>query len=551
MGSVNPGEGPEKGCPTEAFRFDCQGEKPILAGPRVLRPEIPYLEASMSARNRPRRDKSGFAQAPWMQPKNPFAPMETVTPDGMDRIHANSMRILEEIGLHFLDEDALATLKKAGCKVDGECVFMDREWVMEMVGKAPSTFTMHARNPDRNFEMGGNNMNFGYVSSPPNASDMAGGRRPGNFEDFTNLVRLAQTLNIVHFTGGYPVEPCDIPPDSRHLDCNVVLLTETEKVFGAYALGAERIEDAAQMAMIARGVDEDQMRREPSFFTTINTSSPLRVDGPMLRGMKRMAEWGQATLITPFTLSGAMSPVTLAGALSQQNAEALGTIAYLQYIKPGAPCIYGGFTSNVDMKSGAPAFGTPEYFRAQIAGGQLARRYNLPYRSSGVNASNAPDEQSVYEGMMSLWGCALSHTNLFKHSAGWIEGGLCASFEKVILDAEMLTHLALSLRPIPTEDEDLAFDAIQDVGAAGHFFGTQHTMDRYETAFYSPFLSDWRNFETWEEAGALRCADRAHVIYQQLLGDFQAPATDPGMKEELTEYAVKRTAEIEKNGLEV
>lgn len=506
----------------------------------------------MSSRNRRRRDKQAFVQTPWVQPANPFPPMETVTAEGLERIHDTSMRILEEVGLQFLDDTACAHLKAQGCKVEGETAYLDRAWVLEMVAKAPGEFTLHARNPDHHVTFGGNRMAFGMVASPPNASDNDGGRRPGCMVDFTNLVRLSQALNVVHFNGGYPVEPQDVPVDTRHLDCNRVLLTQTDKAFNAYALGAERIEDAARMAMIARGVDKATMRAEPMFFTIINTSSPLRVDGPMLRGMTRMAEWGQAVVVTPFTLSGAMSPVTLAGALAQQNAEALGTIAYLQSIAPGTPCGYGGFTSNVDMKSGAPAFGTPEYVRAQIAGGQLARRYGLPYRSSGVNASNAPDEQSIYESMMSLWGCAQGHANLVMHSVGWLEGGLCASFEKAIMDAEMIQHLVGALRPIPTEDADLAFEAVRDVlGAGGHFFGLPHTMDRYETAFYSPFLSDWRNFESWEEAGSVRTADRANGLYKHLLESFEAPPMDPAVAEELDAYIARRTAEIAKTGLEV
>jgi len=248
-------------------------------------------------------------------------------------------------------------------------------------------------------------------------------------------------------------------------------------------------------------------------------------------------------VITPFTLAGAMAPVTVAGAVVQQNAEALAGIAFCQIVNPGAPVIYGGFTSNVDMKSGAPAFGTPEYSRAALVGGQLARRYGLPYRSSNANASNVVDAQAAYESEMSLWGAVLGHANLVKHAAGWMEGGLCASFEKVVLDAELLQMMAEFLVPIEVNEATLGLDAIAEVGPGGHFFGAAHTMDRYESAFYSPILSDWRNFETWQEAGAETATMRANAIYKRLLADFEPPPLDPAIREELAAFVAKRKKE--------
>jgi trimethylamine--corrinoid protein Co-methyltransferase len=248
-------------------------------------------------------------------------------------------------------------------------------------------------------------------------------------------------------------------------------------------------------------------------------------------------------VLTPFTLAGAMAPATIAGALAQQNAEALAGLAFSQMVNPGAPVMYGGFTSNVDMKSGAPAFGTPEYTRAALAGGQLARRYNIPYRSSNANACNVVDAQAAYESEMSLWGAIMGHAGLVLHAAGWMEGGLCASFEKMVLDAEMLQMMAEFLSPIEVNEETLGFEAMREVGHGGHFFGTQHTLDRYETAFYAPIISDWRNYESWEEAGAHTATERANKLYQEILADYEPPPLDEARSDELTEFIARRKEE--------
>jgi trimethylamine--corrinoid protein Co-methyltransferase len=275
----------------------------------------------------------------------------------------------------------------------------------------------------------------------------------------------------------------------------------------------------------------------------VNANSPLQYDGPMLEGVIEMARRNQPIAITPFTLAGAMAPITVAGALVQQNAEALAGIAFAQCVNPGCPVMYGGFTSNVDMRTGAPAFGTPEYAKATLVGGQLARRYRLPYRASNVTASNAPDAQAAYESEMSIWACALAHCNLMKHGLGWLEGGLCASYEKLILDAEMLQMMAAFLEPLETDDDALAIEAIREVGPGSHFFQASHTLARYERAFYAPLLSDWRNFETWSEDGALDATRRAHRIWQALLAEYEAPPMDPAVAEELEAFVARRKEE--------
>jgi trimethylamine--corrinoid protein Co-methyltransferase len=497
-------------------------------------------------RNRERRTRGGsLKQLPWRNYRNPYKPIEVLSEEHIERIHNASLRILEEIGIDFLDDSARERLKAAGAKVEAgtQRVRFDRAHVLELVGKTPAEFTLHARNPERNLTFGGNHINFGSVASAPNCSDMDNGRRPGNYADYCNLLRLSQSLNVVQFISGYPVEPADLPPATRHLDAHYAAITLTDRVWHPYSLGRERIADGIEMILIARGIDRDQLARQPGVFSVINSSSPLRLDGPMLQGMTEMALHGQPIVMTPFTLSGAMAPATLAGALSQQNAEALAGIAYMQIVMPGCPVIYGGFTSNVDMKSGAPAFGTPEYTRAALAGGQLARRYKLPYRSSNACAANTVDAQAAYESEMSTWGAVMGHANMVMHGAGWLEGGLVASFEKMILDAEILQGMGEFMQPIVVDDDTLAFDAITEVGPGGHFFGVGHTLARYETAFYAPILSDWRNYESWREAGALTATQRANAIWKQLLADYQPPPVDPAVDEALKDFVERRKRE--------
>jgi trimethylamine---corrinoid protein Co-methyltransferase len=497
-------------------------------------------------RNRERRSRGGgVKQLPWRSYRNPYRPIEVLRSDQIESIHDASMRILEEIGIEFLDEGARRRLKAAGAKVEeGNLrVRFDRAMVTEHVAKVPSEVTLYARNPAHNLVFGGNHINFGSVASAPNCSDMDRGRRPGNFADYCDLLRLCQSLNIVHFISGYPVEPADIPPSVRHLDAHYAVITLTDRIWHPYSLGRERIADAIEMILIARGIDREQLAQEPALFSIINSNSPLRLDGPMLQGMTEMALNRQPIVMTPFTLSGAMAPATIAGALAEQNAEALAGITYTQVVMAGAPVMYGGFTSNVDMKTGAPAFGTPEYTRAALAGGQLARRYRIPYRSSNACAANSVDAQAAYESEMSVWGAVMGHANMILHGAGWMEGGLVASFEKMILDAEILQGLGEFLQPIVVDDETLALDAIAEVGPGGHFFGVGHTLARYETAFYAPILSDWRNFETWREAGALTAAQRANAIWKRLLADYQPPPLDSAKDEALKEFVERRKRE--------
>ncbi|NOR37602.1 MAG: methyltransferase, partial [Woeseiaceae bacterium] len=308
----------------------------------------------------------------------------------------------------------------------------------------------------------------------------------------------------------------------------------------AYALGRERTVDAIEMACIALGANREELARRPALLAIINTNSPMQLDIPMTEAVIELAGAGQVCCITPFTLAGSMSPATLAGTLMQQTAEVLAVATFSQVIKPGAPIVYGSFASNVDMRSGAPALGTPEYTKSAQASGQIARRLGLPFRSSNTTVSNCVDAQAAFESQMSLWGSVMGHANLVNHAAGWLEGGLTASFEKLIVDAEMLQMIAEYLRPIDVNDDELAVDAIAEVGPGGHHFGTSHTLERYETAFYTPILSNRQNYESWQEAGSEDIAVRANTIWKQLLNEYEQPPLDPAIEEELVAYADKR-----------
>ena len=498
---------------------------------------------SRAPRSRDARIPRGILQSPWQQPVNPYPPVEILKAEQLERIHQASMTILEEIGIDFLLPQACELLAQAGAKVEGQRVCLDRDMVMAYLAHAPGEFTFHARNPDHNVKLGGRHMAYCSVGSAPNVSDLERGRRVGNIADFCDLVRLGQALNCVHIIGGYPVEPVDLAVETRHLDALKATVELSDKPFHAYSLGHERIVDALEIVRIARGISQEQLQQEPSLYTVINSSSPLRIDKPMLEGLIEMARHNQIVVMTPFTLSGAMAPVTLPGALAQQSAEALAGIVLTQIVRPGAPVIYGGFTSNVDMKSGAPAFGTPEYVKTAQIGGQLARFYGLPYRSSNVTAANSADAQAAYESMMALWGAVMGHANMLMHGAGWLEGGLCASFEKMLLDAELLQMMSAYLAPLEVNDDSLALDAIREVGPGGHFFGCAHTMARYEAAFYAPLVSDWRNFETWQENGAPSATEHAHRLYKQLLAEYSPPELDPARREELDAFVARRKDE--------
>ncbi len=485
-------------------------------------------------------------QRPYGVVRNPFPPLNPMSEDQLEKIHHMSMRILEEQGLKVLSAKARSRLRDAGAEVDDgeQIVRMDRNLVTALVSQAPETFDLTPRNPDHVLQLGGNILNFGMVSGPPNVHDTVRGRRVGNFADYCDLVKLAQCFNIITFYGNQTIAPVDLPVNTRHLDTYLACIRYNDKVFSSMSIGSGRVRDAAQMLAIARGMTLEELAASPSAITNISVNSPRLLDEEMSDAACTLAELGQAVIVTPFTLMGAMTPVTVPAALAQQNAEALLSIALIQATNPGAPVVYGSFTSNVDMRSGAPAFGTPENSWANLAGGQLARRYKLPHRTSACNASNIVDAQATYETQMALWSACLCHGNMIYHAAGWMEGGLVASYEKFILDVEMLQMMAKMFEPVSFSDDEFALEAIDEVGPGGHFFGCDHTMQRYRTAFHEPLLSDWQNYENWELAGSKTATERAAELWQQALKEYQEPKLPEDRLEELEAYVARRKEEI-------
>lgn len=498
-------------------------------------------------RRRGRRERPIGPQAPaqpdWRLHQRHFEPTKVVSEDQLEAIHLASLRVLEETGMDFLHPEALRLWRDAGAAVDGERVRLGSDLIETLLASAPSEFTLHAPNPARDLRIGGDHVVFGAVASTPNVADRLGGRRTGNRDDFRMLVKLSQSLNAIQTHGGYPVEPIDVHASVRHLEAFRDLLTLSDKVVDAYSLGRQRNIDCLEMVRIVRQVSDEDLETQPSIHTVVNVSSPLRLDTPMIDGILEYSSRNQVVILTPFTLAGAMAPVTIAGAVVQQNAEALAGIALTQLVRPGAPVVYGGFTSNVDMQSGSPAFGTPEFIQSAMLGGQLARRYGLPYRSSNVCAANAVDAQAGYESTFSLWGAVMGGANIVYHGAGWMEGGLQANPEKMVIDGDLLQAVAAFLQPLVVDDASLAVEAIAEVGPGGHHFGTQHTQDRYRNAFFSPAVSDWRNYETWAEAGSPTALDHAERLVALHLEAYEPPEIDDAVRAELFDFIDRRVAE--------
>jgi trimethylamine--corrinoid protein Co-methyltransferase len=497
-------------------------------------------------RRHARRTGGGIPQLPFRLLENPFTPLEVLSADGVEEIHRASLRILAEVGVEVLGDRAIDRLAAVGAAVDRDArrVRLDPGFVEELVALAPAAFMLHARNPARSVVLGGRSLVFSSVGGPAFVSDLDRGRRAGNWRDFQDYVALISALNVIHQEAGGPLEPTDLPVETRHLDMYTCLATTLDKTWHGLGFGAAVVEDAIEVVALARGVPRERLVAEPSVITIINTNSPLRLDGPMSDGLIAMAEAGQAVVATPFTLAGAMTPVTLAAAIAQQNAEALFCVALTQVVRPGAPVVYGAFTSNVDMRTGSPAFGTPEYVKGAFASGQMARRYRLPWRSSNATASVVVDAQAAYESEMAVWGAIMGGVNLLYQGAGWLEGGLTASYEKLIVDAEILQMMSEVLQPLVVDEASLGLDAIAEVGPGGHFFGSVHTLERFETAFYRPILSDWRNYETWADDGAHTATERANGIWKQLLAEFEPPPLDPGRAEAIADFVARRKREI-------
>jgi trimethylamine--corrinoid protein Co-methyltransferase len=481
---------------------------------------------------------------------NPFTPLTVFSEDEIASIHEAALLILENQGMRVLSERGRKTYAAGGAMVD-ESTYMtriDRGLVAQALATVPRDITLYAKDPARHMPMSGKHVVFAPTSGPPNIMDLKGGRRAGTFEDFSNLMKLCQSFEVMHVLGG-GVEPQDVPIHIRHLDTTRAMLMLTDKIPLVYARGTGQINDNFELIRIAYGLSKEEFEAHPHTIAIINTNSPLQLDIPMAEGIIDFAAAGQPLIITPFTLAGAMAPVTIAGALTLAHAEALAGLVLSQIVRPGSPIVYGSFTSNVDMKSGSPAFGTPEYVKSSLGAGQLARHVGLPWRSSNATASNSPDAQSAYESQMSLWGALMGGCNFMLHAAGWLESGLSTSYEKFILDIEMLQMFAETFQPVLASPAELALDAIAEAGVSvsqalpAHFFGCAHTQARYRTAFYTPLVSDWRNFGAWTDAGSHTATERAHTIWQDTLAKYQAPVRDPAVVEEIDAFVARRKAE--------
>ncbi len=508
-------------------------------------PQDRAQRAQRRAQLRQERVQSPFRQIPFAEIRNPMPPLELVGEAGVQQIHDASMRVLEENGIEFLDEEALDLWAAAGAEVNRKTsrVRMARELVLDLVAKAPQRFTWHARNPAHTVTVGDNRLLFAPNGGTVFAHDLDRGRRPGVLEDFHNMQKLVQMAGVLHIAGEQLVVPHDVAVSHRHLERLWAGFTLTDKPMMEAAHGRIIPADAVAATRIIFG--QTLPAEGVVIGGIINANSPLRYDDRMVGGLITFAHAGQVTIITPFILAGVMSPVTMAAAIAQQNAEALAAIALTQLVRPGVPVIYGGFTANVDLKSGAPAFGTPEGAWALLLGAQMARYYKLPYRGSGtLTTAKVPDAEAAMQTQWSIWPCVLAHTNFVMHAVGWLESGLTASLEKMILDIEHLAMFQTFLKGPVINDDTLAVEAIGSMGQGGHHLGTAHTRERYTTAFYQPFLADRLPYETWDEAGRFDAAMRADLLWKQLLQEYEAPAMDESTREELREFVAKRKHEL-------
>ncbi|NOZ72282.1 MAG: trimethylamine methyltransferase family protein [Chloroflexi bacterium] len=479
------------------------------------------------------------------QPRVKQNPLTVLSEEDILQIHEASMTILEEIGIRWLDEETLDLWEKAGARVDHKQkhTWLDRGLVMELVAKAPSSFTWRARNPQHNLHIGDNVVTFAAASGMVNISDLEGGRRPGTVRDYENILKLTQMCDIIHLEAAGCVAMHDVPVWEQHLRRELLGYTLTDKAKWTFIHGRLISQDVLRMARIIFA--DDLTSGGPVIGGVANVNSPLVYDKRMLGGLITMARAGQVVIVTPFVLAGAMSPITLAAAAAQQNAEALAGIALTQLVRPGAPVLYGAFLTNADMKTGGPAFGSPEAALAIAMGAQMARFYHLPHRGNGALASaNITDAQAAYESLWTLWPSILSHTNILIHAAGWLEDGLTFSLEKFVIDVENLGMMQRFLQGVTVDEETLALDSIAEVGPGGHHFGTAHTQARFHNAHYAPILTDHHNFGTWQAAGATDARQRALPIWKQWLQAYEAPPLDATVREALESYVEKRRREL-------
>ncbi len=495
------------------------------------------------ARQAPRRRVSDIVQMPWKQLVNPFPPARLISDDQVEAIHHAALEILETTGIRCAVPEVLNIMEKAGARVDRSdgSIRTGRDIIEAQLGKAPADLVLTPRNPARSCRIGGNHFATAAVLGPPNCADLVRGRRSGTLADLQDLLKLTQYFNIVQMNG-WPVEPLDIDVRYRHLEAAEAMLRLTDKVPYVFAQSRQRIEDVLVMCALARGESLEEFAKRPGAYTIINTNTPLQYDTPMAIGVMEMARFGQPILLTPFIMAGASTPATIASATALMCAEILFGLTLAQLVRPGAPVIFGCASMNVDMKTGAPAYGLSDMLRCSFVGGQMARRYQLPLRLSNFSASNIPDFASGYESANAVSNAVQGGVNFLMHAAGWTEGGLCTSYEKFVLDCEILQTMAQMLEPVDVSDDALALQEIAEIGPSGHFFGTPRTLATVETAFYRPLVSTTQNHGAWIEAGGRDASQRATRIWQQALQDYEAPPLDPAIADAMLAFVAKRRA---------
>ncbi|WP_128292655.1 trimethylamine methyltransferase family protein [Afifella aestuarii] len=483
---------------------------------------------------RAKRSGSRSLQMPFIRR---ILPEQTVLDEeGLALIEQNADTVLEEIGIEFReDPEALEMWREAGADVSGERVRFPKGLCRELLKTAPQTFTQHARNPERSVEIGGKATVFAPVYGPPFVRDLDNGRRYGTIEDFQNLVKLAYQAPALHHSGGTVCEPVDIPVNKRHLDMVYAHIRYSDKPFMGSVTAPERAADSVAMARMVFG--EEFVDQNCVLINLINVNSPMVFDATMLGALKTYARANQGTIVTPFILAGAMSPVTVAGTLTQVLAEVLAGAAFTQLCRPGAPVIMGTFASSISMQSGAPTFGTPEPTLVLYGAAQLARRLNLPFRSGGsLCASKVCDAQAAYESAQTLTPTVMAGTNFVLHAAGWLEGGLVSSYEKFVMDCDQLAMMQQLSRGVDLSENGQAMDAIREVGPGSHYLGCAHTQANFETAFYRSPVADNNSFEQWLAEGSKTAEERANGLWKKWLADYEAPPLDEGIDEALKEF---------------
>ena len=466
--------------------------------------------------------------------------VELLSAEGLELIEHNADTILEEVGIEFHDDqECLDMFRDAGADVRETRVRFPRGLARQLCSTAPAQYTQHARNPERSVEIGGDRTVFAPVYGPPFVRDLDGGRRYGTIEDFRNFVKLAYLSPALHHSGGTVCEPVDVPINKRHLDMVYAHMRWSDKPFMGSVTHPERAADTVAMAKILFG---DEFVDENCVCTSlINANSPMVYDATMLGALKAYAKAGQATVVSPFILSGAMAPVTVAGVMAQTLAEAMAGIAVTQLCRPGTPVVFGSFSSSISMQSGAPTFGTPEPALALFGLAALARRLNLPFRNGGsLCASKLPDAQAAYESANTLMPTVLAGVNFVLHAAGWLEGGLASSYEKLIMDADQLAMHQVLAGGYDLSENGQALSAVREVGPGSHYLGCQHTQDNFETAFWRSAVADNNSFEQWQSDGAKDIVVRANERWKAMLARYEAPPIDPAIDEALNAFIAKK-----------